>query len=227
MDKKIAALLKKENIKYYTWVDCQTKTINKLTKTIIGKKAISVPYLGFDIIKQNNTCNYFKFREYTHDIKSHINAVYGMASIMSYDVDEVKPEEVNGIDINSVKDNMKEINDAITELTNFCTKKIQSYENDLNIKGNLCELMIYYIPTYCDYFIIDNGFDAEFDNCYDVMKRVTDALNSINKQSHINNLIFIKNKNEIVIKNWNGECKEICRVVISYNEQTTQNSESS
>ena len=214
MHKKIVTLLKKENLKYYTWVDCQSKTINKLTKTIIGKKAISVPYLGFDIIKQNNKCNYFKFREYTHDIKSLINAVYGMVSIMSYDIDETNPEEVSGIDIKSIQGNIKEINDSISALTNFCTKKIQTYESELNIKGNLCELMIYYVPSYSNYFIIDNEFDAEFDNCYDIMKRVTDALNAYNIDE-INSLIFIKNDNEIVIKDWNGECKELTRVNIS------------
>ena len=57
MDKKLVNLLKDENIKYYIWVDCNNKTINKVNKTIIGKKTLSIPYIGLDVIKRSNRCN--------------------------------------------------------------------------------------------------------------------------------------------------------------------------
>lgn len=199
MDKKLGNLLKEENIKYYIWVDCKNQTINKVNKTVLGKKTLTIPYFGLDVIKRNNQCNYYRFREYTHDLKSVINSVYGNASIMSFDLEEA--DEVTGIDIDAMKSMMSDMNESINELVKFASDEVQKQETKLAGKFNLSELLIYYIPTYSNYFVIDSELDADYENAYGVIKRIIELLNKEEKE----NLIFKKVKDELIVKVWNGK----------------------
>lgn len=175
--KTILNIIKNNNITNGTYVDCDTKTIYIIQKSFFGKINISTkPYPFLNIIKQNNVCNYFTFREHIHDIKSLINSVYGMISIMEYDFNAINDSDVNGYDIVMGKEILRDIIESTETLTDFTTNSVKQYEESFGGIHNLSDLLIYYLPTYVNTFLIDESMNNEYDNCYGLIKTILDKI---------------------------------------------------
>ena len=192
--KEILELFKKNKL-YGIFIDSTTKTIYKITNTILGRRKITaLKYPLFDIIKLNNQCNYFTFREHIHDIKSHINASYGLLSILEYDFSQTT-DEVTGYDINMGKELLKEVNESMEKMTHFTNESIQKYEAVFNGPNNLSDLLLFYLPSVIDRFIIDSHLNNEFNDCYRIVKTIMDRI----KEKNLRDIIIKLSNDNIII----------------------------
>lgn len=194
MTKEILDIFKKENL-YGKYIDCDNKIICKVVSKFGRRKIIPIEYPLFDIIKLNNNCNYFTFREHIHDVKSHINASYGLLSILEYDINN-NPSK----DMEPIREQIKEIAESIETLTQYTTERVRNYEKIFSGRKNLSEALIFYLSSYVNIFIIDEKLDNDFDNCYRIVKSVIDTV----KEKNLKEIIIKLSNNNIKINDLEG-----------------------
>ena len=126
-----------------------------------------------------------------------------MASILTYDIEEAKKDDITGLDIENMKGYAKDMNSSINDLVAFISVEVQCQETNLSGRYNLSELLVYYMPTYSDYFVIGSDLDSDYEDTYNIIKRIIDILNKDTKE----NLIFKRENDVLIVKAWNGEAR--------------------
>lgn len=191
----VKKLFKKFNISggyYVTGND-----IYKYQKKIMGDNLIKLDNICSSLIKLNNKCNYFTFRKHIHDIKSYINGMYGMVSLLMFEDEDNNKEDNINESFDENKEYYKEINSMMNKLIKFTTNEIQSQETHFQELSNysLKDLIIYYIPTHCSTFIVDKRLDTKVNKNLNVIKHILDIVEKIKGKD----IVFEYNNNKVNI----------------------------
>lgn len=205
MNEETISILKQENINSGVMINCNKQMITEFKTGLFKKKINTKTYPFMDLIKQNNKFNYFKLREYTHDIKSYINSIYGLTSILEYDINEIVPSEENKPQCDSMKELIKELIESIESLTNFTTDTVNKYEATFSGEFKMSDLLIFYLPSYSDQIIIDSSLDKKYKLAYYILKQII----TIIKEHEIKNVIIKQEKKVLNIKDFNGTVYDI------------------
>jgi hypothetical protein len=199
--KSIKLILDKFKLNNGYYLDVINKELYSFSKLLMGKyKLVSKPIDNYDLIKRNNQCNYYTFREYNHDIKSLINCAYGMLSVIEYDIEEAEKNN-KGLDLNISKENLHDSIKSLESLNTFINDTAKNLEYKFAGNYNLKELILYYLPNYCNYIIIDDSINANFTNSHYIIKVIIESI-----QMNNNKEIIVKNENnKIIITNFENK----------------------
>jgi hypothetical protein len=205
-NKDIKITLNKFKLNSGYYLDVDKKELYYFSKSLIRNyKLTSKSISNFELIKRNNQCNYYTFREYNHDIKSLINSAYGMLSVIEYDIEEANINN-NDLNLNDSKENLQDSIKSLEKLNTFINDTIKDLEYNFTGNYNLKDLILFYLPNYCNYIIIDNSIDTEFNNSHYIMKVIIDSVKKQNNKkivvTHEDKKIKITNLENKIILNF-------------------------
>lgn len=170
--------------------------IYKYQRKFLGYKIVLENKSYLSLIKINNNCNYFSFKRHTHDLKSHLNGIYGMVNILTFDT--INDTDMMKTEPEELKELYSELDSMMNDIIHFSTSQIEKQEiifKELNTYS-LKDILIYYIVSYCSTFIVDDNLDIKIKNMPYVIKNILDEIKHIKN----NDLLFILQNEKIMIQ---------------------------
>ena len=168
-----------------------SETIKEYKKTLLGYKYKNLNY-PVEFIKMNNKCNYFFFRNYVHDLKSHLNGIKGTSELL-----EMELNEGHGELTADEWDNLLSIKRSSDDILIITNNHLRQFESNFGQNCNLKKLLSYYMIGISDMVIIDESLNIDVENSVYIIKYILEKINNINDK---NIFITMGNNNVILLK---------------------------